>query len=214
VRNSRADQTNRLGLGPAWLVRRHLGQGRITSTVTGPFLAGRASACSLAQPVSPCFPGPAVGFGRPGHICVIAAEWRGPKKHRDAHFGHVASRFSATPRSSAIWTTLCAFVCYGKRALSCACIYVVDCASRRIIRRAPEVQPGQGGGAKLQVPPHANRQLRLSQQQFRLSAFADGLPRAIFIEGREGRKPLQCVGDGGPAVDPQVYLVPVKWLVT
>ena len=68
----------------------------------------------------------------------------------------------------------------------------------------PEVQRGQGGGATRQVPRRPHAQLRLPEQQLRLSAGADGAARVAAVEGREGREPLQRVGDGRPPVGPQL----------
>ncbi len=69
----------------------------------------------------------------------------------------------------------------------------------------PEIQPGQGGGATRQEPRRPHTQLPfLLELQLRLSTGADGAILVAAVEGREGRDPLQRVGDGRPPVDPQV----------
>ncbi len=68
----------------------------------------------------------------------------------------------------------------------------------------PEIQRGQGAGTKRQVPRRPHAQLRLLEQEFRLSASADGTALGAAVEGREGCDPLQRVGDSSPTIGPQL----------
>ena len=71
------------------------------------------------------------------------------------------------------------------------------------VRCSPEIQPGQGDGAKRQVPHRPHAQLHTLELQLRLSAGTDGADLVASVEGREGRNRLQSVGDCSPTVDPQ-----------
>jgi hypothetical protein len=70
----------------------------------------------------------------------------------------------------------------------------------------PEIQAGQGGGAKRQVPRRPHPQLRTRELQLRLSAGTNVAALIAAVEGREGRDRLQRVGDCRPSVGPQLVV--------